>query len=386
MENKRVAICQPYIILGGRLQVILGMVRALNQLGIEPDILTLGTSFDPQKIGNNYGQDLRAHFRIVLKIFPWRYVPQDLQILIFNALLKRIGSGYDLIIDSSNSQIFLPEIFNILSYVHFPREWRLASGFSSSSQPKPKTPFDILQQIFYRIINILYQWNKRTPKHQIICNSFFTRQSLLRVYPDLTKQEIEVIYPPVDTSLYKNSIYKKSNAVVTLGRFAPDKEQLDQIKIGRALPDLTFHLIGFVSNKKYFEKCKTYIQSNGIINVILYPDASLNDVISLLKSSKYFLHLLVDEPFGVTAVQAIAAGCIPLVHDSGGQRETVPIAELRFTNLEQIPKMISTLENRKSDEIENIVLRLQKNAEKNFDQKIFDEKITSMLKVKLKIN
>jgi glycosyltransferase involved in cell wall biosynthesis len=385
MENNRVAICQPYIILGGRLQVMLGIVRALNQLGIEPDILTLGLSFDPQQIQTNYGHDLKMRFRVVFKVFPWKYVLQDLQILIFNALLKRIGSGYELLIDSSNSQIFLPEKQIILSYVHFPREKRLSGGFSNGNLPHIKPTFFSLQRIFSGLINILYKWNKRTPNHKIICNSKFSRQSLLDIFPELTNENIQVIYPPVDISLYENNEQKKENAVVSLGRFSPDKKQLEQIKIAQLLPNLTFYLIGFVNHKKYFEECRDFIKTNRVVNVMLYPNASLDEVINLLKSSKYFLHLLVDEPFGVTAVQAIAAGCLPLVHDSGGQRETVPDPDLRFSSLEEIPQIISNMENKKPGDIDKIINHLQQNAKRKFDHNVFAEKITKVLKDLLNI-
>jgi glycosyltransferase involved in cell wall biosynthesis len=385
MENNRVAISQPYIILGGRLQVILGIVRALNQLGIEPEILTFGLSFDPKQIQKNYGHDLKMRFRIFIKAFPWKYIPQDLQIILFNALLKRIGTNYQILIDSSNSQIFLPEKKVILSYVHFPREKRLSGSFSSGSQPYLKVPFLSLHRFFTGFVNILYQWNKRIPNHKIICNSIFTRQSLLDIYPELTNENIQVIYPPVDISLYENNEQKKENTVVSLGRFSPDKRQLEQIKIAQLLPNLTFYLIGFVNNKKYFEKCRDFIKTNSVTNVMLYPNASLDDMINMLKSSKYFLHFLVDEPFGVTAVQAIAAGCLPLVHDSGGQRETVPNADLRFSRLEEIPQIISKLENKKPGEIDKIIIQLQQNAKNKFDQNVFAEKITQVLKDLLNI-
>ena len=41
----RIAISQPYIILGGRFDVILGFVKALNELGITPDIICLKMAF-----------------------------------------------------------------------------------------------------------------------------------------------------------------------------------------------------------------------------------------------------------------------------------------------------------------------------------------------------
>lgn len=378
MESTRVAICQPYIILGGRLQVILGIVRSLNKLGVEPDILTFGLSFDPLLIQSTYGQDLKMRFRFVLNGFPWKFIPQDFQIFKFNALLKFISADYQLLIDSSNSQIFLPKKPAVLSYVHFPRERRLLNN-SDNSQPYLKsTPFSF-PRISRKIIRVIYKLQKVNPIHKIICNSLFTRQSFLEVYPDLKSEEIQVIYPPVDSSLYECNNFQKENAVISVGRFSPDKRQLDQIKIAQLIPNIKFHLLGFVNNPKYFNKCKDFINKNNITNVILYPNAPLGETINLLKSSKYFLHLLVDEPFGVTAVQAIAAGCIPLVHDSGGQRETVPNSELRFSLIEEIPQMIARHEEKEPGEITKILNSLQNNARNKFDQSVFDEKFTKVL-------
>ena len=67
-KNPRLAISQPYIILGGRLEVILGLVKALNGLGIEPDILCLALAFPPDQIEQKYGYQLRMKFRVLLPL------------------------------------------------------------------------------------------------------------------------------------------------------------------------------------------------------------------------------------------------------------------------------------------------------------------------------
>jgi hypothetical protein len=77
MNNLRVAICQPYFILGGRLSLVLEIVKSLNSLGIEPDIVSLGYSFSSDHIRQKYGQDLRMNLRTVARWSPWRWLPQD---------------------------------------------------------------------------------------------------------------------------------------------------------------------------------------------------------------------------------------------------------------------------------------------------------------------
>ena len=44
----------------------------------------------------------------------------------------------------------------------------------------------------------------------------------------------------------------------------------------------------------------------------------------ILKNAKIYLHTRVNEHFGISVVEAMAMGCVPIVHDSGGTREFVP--------------------------------------------------------------
>jgi len=47
------------------------------------------------------------------------------------------------------------------------------------------------------------------------------------------------------------------------------------------------------------------------------------------------------EHFGITIVEAMSAGCVPVVHDSGGPKEIVNGERgFRWQNLEEIPRMI----------------------------------------------
>jgi glycosyltransferase involved in cell wall biosynthesis len=379
MRKNRVAICQPFVILGGRLQVILGIVKALNGLGIEPDILTLGTSFEPGDVHSKYGQDLKLRFRTIFGFIPWKYLPQDYQILVFNFLLKFFHKDYDLLIDSGNSQISLPKKKNILSYIHFPREYRIIK--SSGKVERPITIRSIFTFLSARFLHLVYRLSQKNLDHAFICNSLFTQRTLQDFYPDLKPESTRVVYPPVNISSYAHGqSLTKQKSVISLGRFSPDKKQLEQLKIAQLLPGLDFHMVGFVNNANYFTRCEEFIRINQLKNVTLHPNTTHAEVIELLGCSKYFLHVLEDEPFGITAVEAIAAGCIPLVHDSGGQRETVPLPELRYKELSEIPEMISKTEQKDDQEITEIKGKLITNAKCNFDERVFFEKMTQVLR------
>jgi len=145
------------------------------------------------------------------------------------------------------------------------------------------------------------------------------------------------------------------------------------------MPQIPFHIVGFAGNNPYYQQCSQYVKKRRLKNVHLHPDAPFDEMLSLLHGSRYFLHTLINEPFGITAVQAIAAGGLPIVHDSGGQRETVPDVRLRYRHLDEVPDILTALENLSAAEKQALVQKLQRHVAENFDASIFKEKMRNEL-------
>jgi glycosyltransferase involved in cell wall biosynthesis len=98
--------------------------------------------------------------------------------------------------------------------------------------------------------------------------------------------------------------------------------------------------MGGVKSSKYFNRCTDFIHRFRLRNVKLIQNASWNDIADVLKRAKVFLHTRRGEHFGISTVEAMGYGCLPIVHDSGGARETVPIDELRFqSSMEAVRKI-----------------------------------------------
>jgi glycosyltransferase involved in cell wall biosynthesis len=121
------------------------------------------------------------------------------------------------------------------------------------------------------------------------------------------------------------------------------------------------------------------VEDHHLSNIYLHPNLDHGQMIKLLNSSKYFLHTLIDEPFGITAVEAIAAGCIPIVHNSGGQKEICIVPELRYNALYEIPAIIRQFEGKSRQVVQEVIHQLQVHARDNFDEPIFDHQITEYL-------
>jgi glycosyltransferase involved in cell wall biosynthesis len=142
-----------------------------------------------------------------------------------------------------------------------------------------------------------------------------------------------VIYPPVE--ILKESRVQKEKRIVILGRFSPAKKQHELIQLflrsKERLPNWKLVCIGSKDpDCHYFKQIEQMVDSR----VCLLPNASRSVVFDELNRASVFWHAmglnvdenanpLMIEHFGISTVEAMAAGCIPITVNKGGQREIV---------------------------------------------------------------
>jgi glycosyltransferase involved in cell wall biosynthesis len=374
VSQPKVAICQPFVIPGGRLHVNLSIVHVLNEMGIVPDLLAFGLTFDPGQITKQFGKTLKFNYHRISHI---PRLPQDYAVLLFNAMLGRYTSEYDLLINSSNSDIFLPREKKILSYVFFPRSERIMADVSDIHRPEQPFHKWSLAGLHKMLLRGIYRLRKRHPNQTIVCMTEFTREAL-RGEGEFAST-FPVIYPAIEIKQFFSNQRVRDRVVVTVGRFGPGKRQLEQIKLAEEMPDLPFHIVGFVGDQAYYTQCERYASEHRLSNVHLHPNMPYESMVALLQQSRYFLHTLVNEPFGITAVQATAAGCLPIVHNSGGQRETVNEALLRYNDLNEVRHILHHFDTLDSPTLDSVITRLQRHVIENFDESNFFRKMNAVL-------
>ena len=108
--------------------------------------------------------------------------------------------------------------------------------------------------------------------------------------------------------------------VVTVGRFVPEKRFHLFVELARMVPTTRFVAIGSLPDgtSAYFEQLRRTAPEN--VSFVLSPLRKAKD---LLGRAMAYVHCAENEHFGITIVEAMAAGCVPVVHDSGGPREIV---------------------------------------------------------------
>ncbi len=373
-KKPRVALIRNRVYPGGVFHVMAEMTAVLNQMGIKPDIVTLRSKVSAEKALSGYGLEVNFNVR---EIYTDVRIPYEWHILLFNAIAKTALREYDIVINHNNTSFLLNRNRGqkLISYVHFPRKARgLADTQSIHDPDSPPKRWYHLRTDFLKLASNAYRFDNRIDQEEItIANSAFTKRQLTECYPQLDPGHIGLLYPPVDIPGRRYDLEQENNAVASLGRFSPEKQQLRQIEIASRLPHLQFRIMGFVGDRNYFDRCQAMVDSKGLNNVTLLPGLPFKQVEEELRKASFFLHAVPNEPFGITTVKAIANGCIPIVPDSGGQPEIVTDPSLRYNSIEEGVQRLREAESLPDSERKTIRDNLFSNI-RQFDREHFQRK------------
>ena len=165
-----------------------------------------------------------------------------------------------------------------------------------------------------------------------VCNSIYTKQVIDKTY-GINSQ---VIYPPVDLESF--TPLPKTNSIVSVARFstllhAKRQDTLIEAfsRVSSRLPGWELILAGGSTDPEYVSQLKKQVK-NLPVKIITNP--SLSKIRQLLGSAKIFWsatgfgvdvarHPEKAEHFGITVVEAMSSGAVPVIVDAGGHRETV---------------------------------------------------------------
>ena len=100
--------------------------------------------------------------------------------------------------------------------------------------------------------------------------------------------------------------------------------------------------------------------------VELLPNAPRPQLENTLRKAKVYLHTMVEEHFGISIVEAMAMGCIPIVHNSGGMKEFVP-ERYRYETLQEAARKIERALNEWTPEKAKEIIEIARQfSESNF--------------------
>lgn len=340
----RAAIFNPYWdTLGGGERYTMGVIEVLRENGYKVEIEWNDETI-LEKIEKRFGIDTKD-----LKVVP---------------SVNR-GDGYEVCFWISDGSIPLLRARN--NILHFQVPFQKVNGKNVINKMK-----------FMRI------------KH-VICNSNFTKEIIDKEYGINS----EVLYPPVGVSKIKAK--KKENIILYVGRFSKllqTKRQDILINNFKAMYDSGLEKWKLVlaggSEVGGEEIVQFYKKEAEGYPVKLVESPSFKDLVDLYGRAKIFWSAGgygisdKDEPqkvehFGITVVESMAAGAVPVIYDAGGHKEIIEEAESGYlwrkgSQLQEITRMLA--ENSKEWK------RVSKNARersKVFSYEDFSKTFTTFL-------
>lgn len=329
----RVGIFYPTLnVYGGAEFVTFAMANTLANNKKEV-ILFVNKEINQKEIMKFFGASLHPSVKII--VMPSKVSPRgllDFYQTIFRSFILK--SKCDLWIDVYSNCVY--PWTNIL-YVHFPyiNSFLFRKNFPYLKSGRLRH-VGIFPYVFFER-NLIDYGGK-----MIIANSHYTAEEIRK----MKNVKVEVLYPPVPSVIFEenpNILFRnpRKNLVVTISRFDSGKG-LEKIPFIASLtnPKIKFVIIGRVHCKKTFFYLQKLINKLKLSErVKIFPDISKEELKKILRISKIYLHTAIGEHFGISVVEAMAAGCIPIVHNSGGVKEYVP-PEFRYNNIKEAVEKI----------------------------------------------
>jgi glycosyltransferase involved in cell wall biosynthesis len=254
---------------------------------------------------------------------------------------------YDLIVNTHGdllpyyNQTDSPEINkkSIVTYCHFPLVPQLIQQGNNSQGyvrfVRRWIKVDDIEQDFKEKIleNVSKTYELMIKNTTVLTNSNFSKRAIEQYYGPTVKPA--TIHPPVDVEKFRKIALRpadRENMILVISRFSPDKQLENTIEIGNILIneikiDAKIILVGNIATEdhQYLEQLKRLIGEYNLDNKFTVEvGISFEQLLELMRKSKVYLHPLAGEPFGISIVEAMSAGLIPVVPDEGGCTEFVP--------------------------------------------------------------
>ena len=218
----------------------------------------------------------------------------------------------------------------------------------------------------------------------VFCNSNYTKTMTEKYWGKFGIENPIVAYPPVEERFWSiKPLNDRPKRALYVGRFVVQKRHELMKKLAVEFPQFEFMSVGLLrdSEKSWFAEFTKDMPSNYAVK----PNLPEEEVIQLFQTSQIYCHLMEGEHFGIAPMEALASGCVTLVHNSGGSGEFVP-PEFRWDTFEDLKsKMAKLIDaprpfafwNKKKDELLERISVLQP---KKFEDQIWSHLETLMQK------
>ena len=211
-----------------------------------------------------------------------------------------------------------------------------------------ESDINIFKKLILKILGFVPLFLVSYPKNFKFLNSYNRILSISQYskkwIDKLWGKESAILYPPVDVEDFAPA--GKDNIILSVGRFFPEHHNKKQLEMAQNFIDLytknpqimknfTLCLAGGVENKaEHMDYVKSIKKLSENFPIKVLTNIDWDKLVELFSRSLIFWHASgmgedeirhpeKFEHFGITTVEAMASGCIPVVINKGGQTEII---------------------------------------------------------------
>ncbi len=354
---------------GGVQSVVLSLIQGLNDHGIRPDVV-----WDiPPRPDLLLPKGAETGYQPVRFPVPSRLIDRvPITIRYFLTIANTIKSSnisqqYDFYFIFYNGLLVSPDTPH-LYYLSGPP---LLPQLDMASPGLRGLPYRFLRGIYRKLLRYAFPAYEFHRHSHYVINSEYTAQ----LFEEAHGVRLPVVHPPIDFNargFQENDIFQR-DTITFFSRFVDYKRPEMMLQLADCFPHQRFILMGGVrpQNRAFYEMLRQ--KAHDRKNVFFYDNPTDQKVKEELARTRFYIFPAINEHFGMATAEAIVSGAVPFVHDSGGQREIVPLPDLRFNDSQFIDKF-TTLQQFSPDQLINIRGQLNEHVSQ-FSKDVFMKKM-----------
>ncbi|MFL6483366.1 MAG: glycosyltransferase family 4 protein [Nitrososphaera sp.] len=307
--------------VGGGERLAVYTIKALSSMGVDVDLFTLENP-DRHTLQDAYGTSMDAEIKNIRSL---------------NILQKYLPRNYSLTVNTHGDMLpFYQKDFTkrtAITYCHYPIAIYLidSSDADYSTVLQNLCPSGMAPAVrngYYREARSAYI--KMMLKSTVLTNSDFSRKAIFKTFG----VDSTVLPPPVDVDTFRKACIAsnvRDDSILVISRFHPTKKIENAIHLANLLHQnglgTCMNIVGNMppDGNEYFNYLNHLVKHYGLQDFIKFDtNLKFNRLLKLMRRSKVYVHPLPGEPFGISTVEAMSAGIIPVVPDIGGHTEFVP--------------------------------------------------------------
>jgi len=367
---------------GGAERLCLAVIEALKREGHNVTLITIEKT-EWNLVKQNFGNVTLPDNESYLTMFRFSKNLSNMPIasLYFTAYILQLLQNksrkkYKLLINTFGDVI---NSVADITYIHFPL--KAALGFSQIPTFMSKSMWRAITPLYDTALSFL----DKISTGELLTNSKFMQE----IIKNVLHRKSTVVYPPVDVESFSSRCFKNRKSghmVATISSYTL-KRHLERVPlIARHTNFAKFIVMGKADEYSLpiLRKLEKQVKALHVEDrVKLLTNVPIGEFLKTLSKAKVYLHVMPCDHFGISVIEAMASGCVPVVHRSGGPWLDILNGQqgeygFSYTSAKEAAALIDSLVS--DEKLRSKMASIALYRAKEFDKSVFMKKMIDVVK------